>query len=185
MYPSGATGLPTDCCFIELALKKINSACWSRTKHTSSSSHWKLTCSRHDIAEKLLNLLIVFLVDFRIVSTVWYLLFFYWILELFRQCGIFKKTIASHFIIIRECFDYEIGICCFSARRSALRKKSKDWLERNQNNVSEWSDMSTYGLLFQWDLGKRKFSARHKFKVTYHRIVDDNTAGVTNGAGTT
>ena len=29
--------------------------CWSRTKRTSSSSHWKLTCSRHDIAEKLLN----------------------------------------------------------------------------------------------------------------------------------
>jgi len=32
-----------------------NSACWSSTKRTSSSSHWKLTCSRHDIAEKLLN----------------------------------------------------------------------------------------------------------------------------------
>jgi hypothetical protein len=29
--------------------------------------------------------------------------------------------------------------------------KSKDWLARNQNNVSEWSDMSTHGLLFQWD----------------------------------
>jgi len=23
-------------------------------------------------------------------------------------------------------------------------------LARNQNNVSEWSDMSTHGLLFQW-----------------------------------
>jgi hypothetical protein len=32
----------------------------------------------------------------------------------------------------------------------ALRRKSKDWLARNQNNVSEWSDMSTRGLLFQW-----------------------------------
>jgi len=28
-------------------------------------------------------------------------------------------------------------------------RKSKDWLTRNQNNVSEWSDMSTRGLLFQ------------------------------------
>jgi len=28
---------------------------WSRTKWTSSSSHWKLICSRNDIAEKLLN----------------------------------------------------------------------------------------------------------------------------------
>ena len=28
----------------------------------------------------------------------------------------------------------------------ALRRKSKDWLARNQNNVSEWSDMSTRGI---------------------------------------
>jgi hypothetical protein len=33
--------------------------------------------------------------------------------------------------------DYEIGICCFSAKHAALRKKSKDWLTRNQDNVSE------------------------------------------------
>ena len=45
--------------------------------------------------------------------------------------------------------NYEIGICCFSAKHTALRKKSKDWLARNQNNVSEWSDMSTRGQLFQ------------------------------------
>jgi hypothetical protein len=37
--------------------------------------------------------------------------------------------------------DYAIGICCFSAKQSALRSKSKDWLTRDQNNVSEWSDM--------------------------------------------
>jgi hypothetical protein len=35
-----------------------------------------------------------------------------------------------------------IGICCFSAKHAALRSKSKDWLSLNQNNVSEWSDMS-------------------------------------------
>ena len=45
--------------------------------------------------------------------------------------------------------DYKIGICCFSAKHTALRRKSKDWSSRNQNNVSEWSDMSTRGLLFQ------------------------------------
>ena len=45
--------------------------------------------------------------------------------------------------------DYKIGICCFSAKHTALRKKSKDWLARNQNNVSEWSGMSTRALLFQ------------------------------------
>ena len=45
--------------------------------------------------------------------------------------------------------DYRIGICCFSTKYAALRRKSKDWLARNQNNVSEWSDMSIRGLLFQ------------------------------------
>ena len=45
--------------------------------------------------------------------------------------------------------DYEIGICCFSAKHAGLKKKSKDWLDRNQDNVSEWSDMSTRRLLFQ------------------------------------
>jgi hypothetical protein len=45
--------------------------------------------------------------------------------------------------------DYKIGICCFSAKHTALRSESKDWLARNQNNVSEWSDMSTRGLSFQ------------------------------------
>jgi hypothetical protein len=30
-----------------------------------------------------------------------------------------------------------------------LRRKSKDWLARNHDNVTKWSDMSTHGLLFQ------------------------------------
>jgi hypothetical protein len=44
---------------------------------------------------------------------------------------------------------YKIGICCLSTKHAALRRKSKDWLPRNQANVSEWGDMSTRGLLFQ------------------------------------
>ena len=44
--------------------------------------------------------------------------------------------------------DYKIGIRCFSAKHAALRGKSKDWLARNQDNVSEWGDMSIRGLLF-------------------------------------
>ena len=44
--------------------------------------------------------------------------------------------------------DYKIGICCFSSKHAALRRKSKDWSALNQNNVSEWSDMSTRRLLF-------------------------------------
>jgi len=45
--------------------------------------------------------------------------------------------------------DNKIGMYCFSAKHATLMRKSKDWLARNQNNVFEWSDMSTRGLLFQ------------------------------------
>jgi hypothetical protein len=38
--------------------------------------------------------------------------------------------------------DYKIGICCFSDKYAALRRKNKDWLARNQYNVSEWGNMS-------------------------------------------
>jgi hypothetical protein len=45
--------------------------------------------------------------------------------------------------------DYKIGIFCFSAKHAALRRKSKDWLARNQDNVSEWGEISIRELLFQ------------------------------------
>ena len=45
--------------------------------------------------------------------------------------------------------DYTIGFCCLSAKHAALRRKIKDWLARNQDNVSEWGDMSIRELLFQ------------------------------------
>jgi hypothetical protein len=32
--------------------------------------------------------------------------------------------------------DYKVGICCFSAKHATLRRKSKDWLAQNQDNVS-------------------------------------------------
>jgi hypothetical protein len=44
--------------------------------------------------------------------------------------------------------DYKIGICCCSAKHAALRRKSKDWLARNQD-VSECCDLSISGLLIQ------------------------------------
>jgi len=43
----------------------------------------------------------------------------------------------------------KIGICCFFAKHAALRRKSKDWLAQNQDNVSEWGDMSICRLLFK------------------------------------
>ena len=48
----------------------------------------------------------------------------------------------------RQAKDYENVICCLSAKHAALRRKSKDRLVRNQDNMSEWSDMSTRELLF-------------------------------------
>ena len=48
--------------------------------------------------------------------------------------------------------DYKIGICWFSAKQAALRRKSKDWLTQNQDNVSGWVDMFILKLLFQWSV---------------------------------
>jgi hypothetical protein len=45
--------------------------------------------------------------------------------------------------------DYEIGMRCFSAKHAALRRKSKNWLARDQNKMLEWTDMSARGLLFR------------------------------------
>ena len=45
--------------------------------------------------------------------------------------------------------ELKFGICCFSANHATLRRKSKDWLARNQDNVFEWGDMTIRGLLFQ------------------------------------
>ena len=45
---------------------------------------------------------VVFLLEFGDVPKVWYLLFFYWNLELFLQCGIF-------------CFSIRVRSCSYSA----------------------------------------------------------------------
>jgi hypothetical protein len=45
--------------------------------------------------------------------------------------------------------DYEIDICCFCANHAAFRRKSKDWLARNQENVAKWGNMSIRGMLSQ------------------------------------
>ena len=45
--------------------------------------------------------------------------------------------------------DNKIGICCLSAKHASLRRKTKNWLARNQDNVSKCGGMSIQGLLFQ------------------------------------
>jgi hypothetical protein len=44
----------------------------------------------------------------------------------------------------------KLVLVAFLLSTQALKKKSKDWSAHNQNNVSQWGDMSIYGLLFQW-----------------------------------
>jgi hypothetical protein len=47
--------------------------------------------------------------------------------------------------------DYEIEMCCFSAKHAALRRNNNDWLALNQDNLPEWSEMSIRTRqLFQW-----------------------------------
>jgi hypothetical protein len=41
--------------FVIYTEQTSNWACWSRTKRMSSSSHWKLTCSPHDIVDLALS----------------------------------------------------------------------------------------------------------------------------------
>ena len=66
------------------------------------------------------------------------------------------------FLLLNLCFKYFFIIIislqktlyiyiyiCFSAIHATLRKKIKDWLARNQDNMSEWGDMTLRGLLFQ------------------------------------
>ena len=57
--------------------------------------------------------------------------------------GVMVSVLASSAV------DHKIGICCFSAKQAALERKNTDWLARNQDVVSEWSDKSILGLLLQ------------------------------------
>ena len=50
------------------------------------------------------------------------------------DCGFEPRSVQTK--------DYKVGICCFSAKYAAFRSKSKDWLAWNEDNVSEWSEMS-------------------------------------------
>ena len=44
--------------------------------------------------------------------------------------------------------DFKIGIYCFSVKHAALKRKSKDGLARNEDNVSNCGNLSIRGLLF-------------------------------------
>ena len=70
---------------------------------------------------------------FRIVATVWYVF----------AC-VLASSVIEHGSDSRsgQTKDYGIGICCFFAKHEAIRRKNKDWLSRNLDNMPEWGDLS-------------------------------------------
>ena len=73
--------------------------------------------------------------------------------------------------------DYKIGICCFSAKHTASRRKSKDWLARNQNNVTrvEWHVYLRIVVSVSWhnknptkDVGLEQSGPHH------HHLIENN-----------
>jgi hypothetical protein len=63
------------------------------------------------------------------------------------QCDLSRTPILSVCVLASGAVDrrfvpwsgltngYKIGMCCFSSKHAALRKKTKDWLAVNQDNV--------------------------------------------------
>ena len=77
--------------------------------------------------------------------------------------------------------NYEISMYCFSAKHAALRNKSEERRARNQNDMSEWSDIFTRGLSFQWIRAITKLpnsEKSYKGKVKTHNYI--NTKSVNN-----
>ena len=67
-------------------------------------------------------------------------------------------VLASSGVVVRrfkpwkgQTKDYNIGICCFSAKHAAKRRKSTEWSTQNQ-----WGNTSIRGLLFQWTSSIKK-----------------------------
>jgi hypothetical protein len=79
-------------------------------------------------------------------------------IRLYHICFVFIfSSILSHLVLdcgyesrSGQTKDYKLDICCFSAKHAELRRKSTDCLALNQDNVSEWDNVFTQGLFFQW-----------------------------------
>ena len=85
-----------------------------------------------------------------------YIVFNLWTIKWLNHIGGVMVSVLTSSAIDREFKprsgqpkNHKIGICCFSDKHPPLGRKSKDWLARNKDNVSEWGDMSVRRLLFQ------------------------------------
>ena len=78
--------------------------------------------------------------------------------------------------------DSNIGICGFFAKNAALRRKSKNWLAWNEDNVSGWDKIYIRLMLFQC-VSTKKNPAKHvgleqsglhhwKLFCSYHYIAE-------------
>ena len=65
--------------------------------------------------------------------------------------GMFASNVVDRVFETRsgQTKDNAVGMCCFSAKHAILRKKNKHRLALNQDNVSDWSDISIRILFFQ------------------------------------
>jgi hypothetical protein len=66
------------------------------------------------------------------------------------QMVLLISTIDAFSLMVFFSTEMSRNVVVCTAEHAALMRKSKDWFARNQNNVSEWSDLSTHGLLFQY-----------------------------------
>ena len=65
------------------------------------------------------------------------------------QMVLLISTIDAFFLMVFFSTEMSRNLVVCTAEHAALMRKSKYWFARNQNNLSEWSDMSICGLLFQ------------------------------------
>ena len=84
---SAAQCLPMDCCFGEVERYKSTWARWSSTK--PPSSHVKVTCSRHDLAQK-------YSLGLQQLSLTYNAFFFLWITYKISYYNLFKKVLHSN-----------------------------------------------------------------------------------------
>jgi hypothetical protein len=57
--------------------------------------------------------------------------------------NVFASSVVDRRFVPRssQTKDYYIDMCCFASKHDVLKRKSKDWMARNQDNVFEWGDM--------------------------------------------
>jgi hypothetical protein len=62
--------------------------------------------------------------------------------------SVFTSSVVDRVFELRsdQTKDYKIGMCCFSTKHATLRRKSKDWLTWNQDNVFRRVERQVYPL---------------------------------------